>query len=201
MTFPLILVAQGNGQDAADQAVLAETIASHGYVVASVPSPMIRQPMTDQSQIASFAEQQADALAAAMLRIGRIFRTRSNRVGVIGHSFGVRAALLLAMRNRSIGALVSLDSGIGTANGTRELQAAPSYRGKAELPATLHIYETLDSFMKPDFAFLRSLRIRRLRLQKTEGMHHAHSLHHVCRQDPELGIEARRAKAVPPGRP
>jgi len=40
----LVLMAQGNGQDAADQAVLAEYIASHGYIVASVPSPMIRQP-------------------------------------------------------------------------------------------------------------------------------------------------------------
>jgi pimeloyl-ACP methyl ester carboxylesterase len=170
----MVPVAQGNGQDAADQAVLAEFIASHGYVVVSVPSPMIRRQMTDQSQIASFAEQQADALSAAMLRIGHIFMIRSDRVGVIGHSFGARAALLLAMRHRSIGALISLDGGIGTANGTGELQAAPSYRGKAELPATLHIYETLDSFMKPDFAFLKSLRIRRLRLQPTDGMHHVH---------------------------
>ena len=33
--FPLVLIAQGNRQDAPDQAVLSEFLASHGYVVAS----------------------------------------------------------------------------------------------------------------------------------------------------------------------
>lgn len=172
--FPLVLVAQGNGQDAADQAVLAEYIASHGYIVASVPSPMIRQPMTDQSQIGSFAEAQADALEAAMARIPRMLAIRKGRIGVIGHSFGARPALLLAMRRPSIRALVSLDGGIGTATGASEMKAAPSFRARAELPATLHIYEKLDAFMKPDLAFLHGLRIRSLRLEATEDMHHVH---------------------------
>jgi predicted dienelactone hydrolase len=35
--FPVILIAQGNAQAAADQAVLAEYLASHGYVVATTP--------------------------------------------------------------------------------------------------------------------------------------------------------------------
>src|SRR5512132_4023692 len=34
---PLVLIAHGNGQDAAEQAVLAEYVASYGFVVASVP--------------------------------------------------------------------------------------------------------------------------------------------------------------------
>lgn len=57
----LSLIAHGNGQDAADQAVLAEFFASHGYVVASVPSPMKKHPMTGESQIGAFAEEQARA--------------------------------------------------------------------------------------------------------------------------------------------
>jgi hypothetical protein len=38
--FPLVLVAQGNGQTVHDQAPLAEYLASHGYLVAISPSPM-----------------------------------------------------------------------------------------------------------------------------------------------------------------
>ncbi|HEY6141791.1 MAG TPA: acyl-CoA thioester hydrolase/BAAT C-terminal domain-containing protein [Thermoanaerobaculia bacterium] len=170
----LVLMAQGNGQDAADQAVLAEYIASHGYIVASVPSPMIRQPMTGQSQIGSFAERQADALEAAMRRVRRILPARRERVAVIGHSFGARAALLLAMRHPQIRALISLDGGIGTSTGVAEMRAAKSFRRTARLPATLHIYEDLDAFMKPNFAFLESLRARRLRIEKAKAMHHAH---------------------------
>lgn len=170
----LVLMAQGNGQDAADQAVLAEYIVSHGYVVASVPSPMIRQPMTEQSQIGSFAERQADALEAAMRRVPRILPVRKERVAVIGHSFGARSALLLVMRHPRIRALISLDGGIGTSTGVDEMRAAPSFHQSARLPATLHIYEDLDPYMKSDFAFLRSLRIRRLRIEKAKDMHHAH---------------------------
>src|SRR5262249_27389927 len=50
--FPLVLVAQGNGQSAMDQAVLAEILASRGYAVATCPSPMsISGPMNDASEI------------------------------------------------------------------------------------------------------------------------------------------------------
>ena len=36
--FPLVLVAQGNGQSASDQAILSEFLASHGFVVCTTPS-------------------------------------------------------------------------------------------------------------------------------------------------------------------
>ena len=171
--FGLILVAQGNGQDAADQAILAEYIASHGYVVASVPSPMIREQMTDESQIGVFAEKQADALDEAARVASRVLNVKTRQIAVIGHSFGARAALLLAMR-RHIRAIVSLDGGIGTATGTSYLEAAPSFRPRAQLPPVLHLYEDLDSFMRPDFSFLSRLRIEHLRSIRTHDMHHIH---------------------------
>jgi predicted dienelactone hydrolase len=39
--FPLVLLEQGNGQTLRDQAPLAEYLASHGYVVATSPSPTL----------------------------------------------------------------------------------------------------------------------------------------------------------------
>jgi dienelactone hydrolase len=98
----------------------------------------------------------------------------TSRIGVIGHSFGARAALLLAMKDSTIQAVVSLDGGIGTATAREAFRQAPSFREDARLPPVLHFFETLDPFMKPDFTLLESLHIRELTLQPTRGMHHTH---------------------------
>jgi len=168
--YPLVLIAQGNAQDAADQAVLAEFLASHGYVVASVPSPMKNHPMTDESQIGAFAEEQASALEHARHVASRVMHIQKNRQAVIGHSFGARSALLLAARDRNIRAIVSLDGGIGTATGNQYLKLDRH----AKLPPLLHIYEELDPFMKPDFTFLNGLRTASLTTTPTTDMHHIH---------------------------
>jgi len=167
-------VAQGNGQDVADQVVLCEFLASHGYVVATTPSPMRRIPLEHEEQIAPLAEFQATELASAAIKIRALLPVDTTRIGVIGHSFGARAALLLAMRNPRVRGLVSLDGGIGTSTGVQLFRAAPSFHADAKLPATLHFYETLSTFMQPDFTLLESLHTERLRLERTSGMHHIH---------------------------
>ncbi|HJW96299.1 MAG TPA: hypothetical protein VJ901_22005 [Thermoanaerobaculia bacterium] len=171
-SFPLVLIAHGNGEDAADQAILSEFLASHGYVVASVPSPMLAHRMTSESQVGAFAEEQKNALDAARREVSKQFRI--GRVAVVSHSFGARAALLLAMQERSIRAIVSLDGGIGTATGTESLRTAPSFNANAPLPPLLHIYELLDPFMRPDFRFLSTLPLRSLKLEQSSDMHHVH---------------------------
>lgn len=172
--YPLVLIAHGNGGDAAHQAILAEFLASHGYVVASVPSPMKKHPMTAESEIGAFAEEQATALEHARDVASRVCRIQKRREAVIGHSFGARAALLLAMRDRDVRAIVSLDGGIGTATGTQFLKAAPSFKAAAKLPPILHFYENLDPFMTPDFTFLKELRTSSLTLTPTSDLHHIH---------------------------
>ena len=171
---PLILVAHGNGQNAIDQAVLCEFLASHGYVVAATPSPMLRTPLEREDQVGELAELQATELARAASRVAAVLSVDTTRIGVIGHSFGARAALLLAMRDSSIRAVVSLDGGIGTATAQEAFRLAPSFREDARLPPVLHFYETLDPFMKPDFTLLERLDTRGLTLEPTRGMHHTH---------------------------
>ncbi len=172
--YPLVLIAQGNGEDAADQAILSEYLASNGFVVASVPSPMIAKAMTSESQIASFAEEQADALEKARKVAISEKLALPKRTVVIGHSFGARSALLLTMRDSGIRALISLDGGIGTATGTAELEAAPSFRKDAKVPPLMHIYEELDPSMKPDFTLLHEVHSASLNTMQTIGMHHIH---------------------------
>lgn len=172
--FPIVVVAQGNGEDVVDQVVLCEYLASQGFVVATTPSPMLRTPLTSEDQVGPFAETQATEMAAAIAAVATAMRGDKKRVGLVGHSFGARSALLLAMRDRRVRALVSLDGGIGTATATEAYRRAPSFRSDAKLPPILHFYETLDDFMAPEFGLLKSLRTSELRLVPTEGMHHAH---------------------------
>jgi dienelactone hydrolase len=172
--LPLVLVAQGNGQDAIDQVVLCEYLASHGFVVASTPSPMLRTPMQREDQVGELAEAQATDLVTAIEAATTDMVVRTERIGLIGHSFGARSALLLAMRDRRIAAIVSLDGGIGTATAVEPFRRAASFSADASLPPLLHFYEELDAFMKPDFTLLRALRFEDLVLERTVGMRHVH---------------------------
>lgn len=172
--FPVVLIAQGNGQDAADQAVLSEHIASHGFVVISTPSPTLRTPLEREDQIGTIADLQGTELRAAADRIPADIGADKTSIGIVGHSFGARAALLLAMRDTSIVAVVSLDGGIGTATGMTSMRAAPSFRADTPLPPLLHLFERLDAFMSPDFGFIRSLGFRAVDTVATRGMRHTH---------------------------
>jgi dienelactone hydrolase len=172
--FPLVLIAQGNGQSAHDQAFVAELLASRGYVVATTPSQgRIDGPMKSEEDIAVQADAQAAdlAFAARKLRVGP--GPRAGRYGVVAHSFGARSALLLAMRDSDVGAIVSLDGGIGAKAGKGQLEKARGFdlaRGTAPL---LHLYEEGDRFMVPDLEFLRSLSGPRW-LIRVDGIRHVH---------------------------
>ena len=205
-SFPLVLLAHGNQQDAADQAILAEFLASNGFVVASTPSPMLRTPMERQSQLADFAEMQAADLRAAVTTVATVVPADTSRLFLVSHSFGARSALLFAMQNRRVRGMVSLDGGIGTGTGITELRTARSFRAEARVPPLLHVYEELDAVMKPDFTFLRSLRADTLILEQA-AIHHVHfttfgfaavvfpEVAKVTRASPETAIEVRKITA------
>ena len=171
---PLVLVAQGNGNSASDQAVLCELLASHGFAVATSPSPTrITGPMKGEEDIAQTAEDQALDLAVLAKAARERPFVAKDRTALVAHSFGARSALLYAMRDGAA-ALVSLDGGIGTKTGQEELRKSRFFdAARAKLPI-LHIYEELDAFMAPDFSLLRSLRGADVRLVRASHLHHMH---------------------------
>ena len=62
---PLVLMRQGNLQHALNQAVLAETLASQGFVVATVPSAAYELPIQSDEDVPRNAQLEAEALLAA----------------------------------------------------------------------------------------------------------------------------------------
>ena len=173
-SFPLVLVAQGNGQDVFDRVVLCEYLASYGFVVATTPSPVLRMPLTRDDQVGPMAAVQGTELSIAIATVTKALKVDASRIGLVGHSFGARAALLLAMNNAKVKAMVSLDGGIGTATAVASFTKAPSFNASAALPPLLHFYETLDGFMAPDFRLIKRLHFQSVTLTPVEGMHHTH---------------------------
>jgi dienelactone hydrolase len=191
-----VLVAQGNGQDAFDQVVLCEYLASRGFVVATTASPTRRVPLERDDQVGAVAQRQADDLAAIAAIVSRTLPVDAQHIGVVAHSLGARGALLFAMTDPRVRALVSLDGGIGTATAVSSLRGAPAFRADAPIPPLLHFYEELDAFMAPDFAFLRTLHTRALTLERVDTMHHVHftTYGYIAARFPDL---AQATKAMP----
>ncbi len=173
--FPLVLIAPGNGDSVHDQAFLAERLAARGFAVAAVPSQSrIDGPMTSERDIPDQAEAQATDLALALRTVRFESSVRPGRFGVVGHSFGARSALLLAMTDPDAAAVVSLDGGIGGKAGKGFLEKARAFRPARATAPILHLYEEGDRRMVPDFDLLRSLRGASRWLVKVDDMAHAH---------------------------
>ena len=112
------------------------------------------------------------ALAASKIKS----RAELDREGmaVVGHSFGARAALLLAMSEPSVRAVVSLDGGIGAKTGRGQLERSGLFRPEAMTAPILHFYEEVDAFMAPDWSLIASLAGSRRFLVKVPAMRHVH---------------------------
>ena len=185
----LVVIAQGNGESAADQAFLAERLAERGYVVVTTPSQArIGGAMKSESDIPAQAEDQAADLAFAITAVRADPQVAPGKYGLVAHSFGARSALLLAMRDENAAALVSLDGGIGAKTGKGLLEKAKGFdRSRAKAPI-LHLWEEGDRFMQPDLDLLRSLSRSDRWLVKVDDMRHVHFS--------SMGILARAVPAI-----
>jgi hypothetical protein len=172
--FPVVLIAQGNFHAAYHQAILAEYLTSHGYIVATTPSPTrITGPMTSDADVLPNARDQAADLRVALdVAAGR--GGQRSRVAVVAHSFGARAALLFVLEGPGARGLVSLDGGIGTATARGWLPTEDTARLGAMRAPVLHFFETVEPEMKPDFTLLGRLRRTDRCLVEVRGMRHLH---------------------------
>lgn len=172
--FPLVVIAQGNGQSAQHQAVLSEYLASHGYVVATSPAPLrLGARMESEADVLPVAQEQALDLRFVADEVGRRPFVDGRTLALVGHSLGARSALLTAASGPA-SALVSLDGGIGSGAAKDWLSGETTFDRSAYRVALLHFYEEVDDFMTPDLALLRSLVHADRILVRVEGLAHRH---------------------------
>ncbi len=174
--FPLVFVVQGNAQSASGQAVLSEFLASHGYVVATIPSiTRMTGAMKTEADIMPKAVAEMDDIDRAIKSLAQWADVDEKiPVTLIAHSFGARGALLYAMHHPPVNAIVSLEGGIGMSVGQKLMVDSKSLDLTAAMPPVLHFYELNDDSGVPDFRLLKSLKTPDLQLVRMNSMHHVH---------------------------
>lgn len=111
--FPLLLIGQGLYYESPlTHFVLAEYLASHGYVVATCPLLGTHSRLVNLSVVDLETEVRDLEFTLACAR--RLACVDQERLGVIGYDLGGMAGLLLCMRNPDVDAFASFDSGILT---------------------------------------------------------------------------------------
>ena len=131
--FPLVLYASGLNQSwQADNNVLCEYLASAGYVVAAVAglgAKSIQQDIVPEDLKAS-----VDDAEFATRGLKNIRQVDETKLATIGHSMGAVEAVLFAMRNRHVRAVVGFDGSYGVASLKRTLTQSDYYVAEMNTP-------------------------------------------------------------------
>jgi dienelactone hydrolase len=174
--FPLLLYFGGlNDAAAINVSVMAEFLASHGYVVATVPPLGPSSDQTAQNLAMVDIESAVRDMTFAWSLVRRQQDVDEARVAVSGHSLGGVEALLFAMRNANISAAVGLDGTYGFSGSSAELlTSAVGYAVKSMRASLLDL-------RRPDGNEGSTLDLRAVRAFRysdgtfvtVEGMHHS----------------------------
>lgn len=135
--FPVFIYAPGQGYPAFDNSVMAEYLASHGFVVASSPSmgPDGRD-MPDSPLAMDTGARDLEFLAGYVQSLPQ---ADPDRVAAMGFSLGGSSAALFALRNARVKALVSLDGVLRDDRYLKTLEAFPQFRPEGLRAALLWI--------------------------------------------------------------
>jgi dienelactone hydrolase len=123
--FPVIIYGGGTGFGTEENTVLWEFLASHGYIVAVVP-------MMGANTVSSFAdavglETQTRDMEFLFEHLKTFPPADMSHVGAVGFSYSGQAALLMAMRNPDVKAVVGLDPSFIGSNYNPFLKRSPFY--------------------------------------------------------------------------
>ena len=187
--FPLVVIAQGNYHSAYNQAVLAEYLASHGYVVATSASPLVLEETPDSTSLMTRARRQAADIEYVVDLIRRRSDVDSTRVGIVAHSFGARAAFVAVADGAPARSFVSLDGGIANKLGSDWLDRTSLDSAQLSIPL-LHLYQDKDETVQPDFSRVRRWHGSNRTLVRVDEMYHPYftSLGFVAAADTGLHV-------------
>lgn len=147
--FPLVLYSAGINPYTLSGAVMAEFLASHGYVVVAVPSLGQSDDQPDQVYSPLAMEASVRDLEFAWAEMRKQAYVDDTRLAAFGHSLGGTVTMTLAMRNANIAAAVGLDGTYGFTDGKTTLTDFLGYEPRRMRAAILDIhrsdYTTLDT--------------------------------------------------------
>ena len=166
--FPLVLIAPSSGLSSpVTSVVLAEFLASHGYVVASSPGMGLNSRQLSFNSVGVITQlQDLQFLIASLNSFPAI---DPNKLAVIGFSFGGLAGSLLSMYNGDVDAFVSLETSAANKFGYSVLFQNPLYDPPLLRVPVLHLTAQETNADSND-AFLKAIKYAPLTVVKLKGM-------------------------------
>lgn len=173
-SFPIVLYFGGLNADVNSNAVLAEFVASHGYVVASISLIGPTDTLTSQSRAPSDLDACVRDMEFALSILGAEFHADRARLAVMGHSLGGVEAAMFAMRNGNVSAVVGLDGTYGFKGSTGVLTGSWGYDPRNMRAAFLDLRRAQGQQEADlDLAPVHSFRYADLTVISMMGMHHS----------------------------
>ncbi|HET8775781.1 MAG TPA: hypothetical protein VFP80_18430 [Thermoanaerobaculia bacterium] len=172
--FPVVLYFGGLNADVHANAVLAEFLASHGYVVASISllGPTDRQ--TSQSRTPADIEAAVRDMEYAWSLLAGDAPVDRTRVAAMGHSVGAIEAVLFGMRNGNVSAVAGLDGTYGFSGSVAALTSAYGYAPDALRAAILDLRRAPgEQAAELDLQALHSFRYADRSLVTLRRVHHS----------------------------
>jgi len=170
--FPLIVFGQGyQFESPLAHSVLCEYLTSHGYVVAAVPyrGYPLPQSFHDLAEL----ENEVRDLEFVISYMHDFPTVDHDRLGVAGFDYGGMAALLLAMRNTDVDAVVGMDSGIMFRQNTALLKQSPSYKpGNLRVPLMQITRTKAENEDGEDSSLFETAKYSATYLVRIKGMEH-----------------------------
>ena len=143
--FPLVLYAGSlDSTSTTTLFVLGEFLASHGYVVATVPLLGPTNENTEQGRMPSDRERAVEDLEFAWSVLRAQTNVDETKVGVFGKSLGGIEALIFAMRNANVSAVAGLDATYGFKGNEKLLAELADYAPRKMRAAFLDIRRDWD---------------------------------------------------------
>ena len=125
-SYPLVMYSPGGQASFPDNGVLSAYLASHGYVVASVPQleSTLEGVFEGYSRQPAVQTRDIEFAAGVMHDFPEVDR---RRLAVIGYSLGGSVALRVALHNPNVGAIVGLDPSFAYARSIQALADSQSF--------------------------------------------------------------------------
>jgi pimeloyl-ACP methyl ester carboxylesterase len=172
--FPAVLYFGGLNADVNSNAVLAEFLASHGYLVASVSLIGPTNTQTSQSRSPSDLDASVRDMEFGLSILCLEFQADRDGLAVIGHSLGGVEAVMFAMRNGNVSAVVGLDGTYGFKGSTGVLTGSWGYDPRNMRAAFLDLRRAQGQQEADlDLAPIRSFHHADVTLVTMVGMHHS----------------------------
>lgn len=173
--FPVVLYFGGLDSEINSNVVLAEYMASHGYVFVSISLLGPTDEQTFQSRTRDDMEASVRDMEFAWSTIVEAADVDKTKLAVIGHSVGGIEAVLFGMRNTNVSAAVALDGTYGFPGLSKVLTEAYGYAPEKLHAAFLDLRRAQGAQGNEplDLAAVESFRYSDRTLITLEKMHHS----------------------------